>query len=170
PRGKLKRREDARAAAEREVVEETGHRVAVKDYLGAITYSVRGQPKIVQFWRMQAAARPSRDPARDISAVVWLPLPAAVQRLSFVLEKLFLRHVGRRVLRRKRKAQAKRAARPAVKRGAKHASRHAAKLSRSARKPRRKAAPHRTARVASASTVRSGQGSLLRRMFSRLGR
>jgi len=58
PRGKLKRDENARAGAQREVVEETGHRVEVKDYLGAITYTVRGQPKVVQFWRMQAAAEP----------------------------------------------------------------------------------------------------------------
>src|SRR3990172_6712374 len=77
PRGKLKRDENPVAGARREVVEETGHRVRVHEFLGAISYTVRGRPKVVQFWRMQAAAQPSRDVSKDIVAVDWLPLAAA---------------------------------------------------------------------------------------------
>jgi 8-oxo-dGTP diphosphatase len=95
PRGKLKRTERAMAGARREVVEETGHRVTVGDFLGAITYRAGGRPKVVRFWRMQAAARPSYDLMRDIAAVEWLPLKAAIRRLSYPLEKLFLKTVGR---------------------------------------------------------------------------
>ena len=62
PRGKLKRNENPVVGARREVVEETGHRVRVYEFLGAITYRARGRPKIVQFWRMQAYKWPSRDP------------------------------------------------------------------------------------------------------------
>jgi len=102
PRGKLKRKESPRAGARREVVEETGHRVRVREFLGAITYRARGRPKVVQFWRMQAEYNPSRDVMKDIIAVEWLPLAAAVRRLSYPLEKLFLRNVGRMVLRHKR--------------------------------------------------------------------
>jgi hypothetical protein len=40
---------------------------------------------------------------KDIVAVEWLPLAAAVRRLSYPLEKLFLRHVGRRILKRRRR-------------------------------------------------------------------
>jgi 8-oxo-dGTP diphosphatase len=98
PRGKLKRNEPAVNGARREVVEETGHRVRVHEFVGAITYRARGRPKVVQFWRMQAAVRPSRDLTRDIVAVEWLPLSAAIRRLSYPLEKLFLRNVGRRAL------------------------------------------------------------------------
>lgn len=98
PRGKLKRTERAVVGARREVVEETGHRVKVKEYLGAITYRAQGRPKVVQFWRMQAAVRPSHDLMKDIAAVEWLPLKAAVRRLSYPLEKLFLKNVGRKVL------------------------------------------------------------------------
>jgi len=117
PRGKLERKENAAAAARREAVEETGHRVEVYEFLGAMTYRARGRPKVVQFWRMHAAARPSRDPMKDIAAVEWLPLSAAVQRLSYPLEKLFLHHVGRRVLRRRRKSGwRKQARKPARKR------------------------------------------------------
>jgi len=176
PRGKLKRDENARAGAQREVVEETGHRVEVKDYLGAITYTVRGQPKVVQFWRMQAAAEPSRDPARDIAAVEWLPLSAAVRRLSFVLEKLFLTSVGRHVVRRKHRPRAqrkrvkRRAKPPAVKHAAKRAARSAVKTPRrtAARNPRRKTQRRRSTHVASATTIRPARGSLLRRMLGRL--
>jgi 8-oxo-dGTP diphosphatase len=114
PRGKLKRDENPRAGARREVVEETGHRVRVREFLGAITYTVRGQPKVVQFWRMQAEVNPSRDVMKDIAAVEWLPLGAAIRRLSFSLEKLFLRNVGRRMLKRHKRGAARktRAAKP----------------------------------------------------------
>lgn len=98
PRGKLKRGENPRAGARREVTEETGHRVRLHEFLGAITYRASGRPKVVQFWSMQAAKHPSFDLMNDIRAVAWLPLPAAILRLSYPLEKLFLRHVGRQAL------------------------------------------------------------------------
>ncbi len=110
PRGKLDRDENPAAGARREAVEETGHRVKVYEFLGAITYRARGRPKVVQFWRMKAAERPSRDVMKDIVAVEWLPLAAAVRRLSYPLEKLFLLHVGRRILKRRRRKRARRKA------------------------------------------------------------
>jgi 8-oxo-dGTP diphosphatase len=82
--------------------------VKVHEFLGAITYRARGRPKVVQFWRMKAAAQPSRDVMKDIVAVEWLTLAAAVRRLSYPLEKLFLRHVGRRMLKRRRRKAARR--------------------------------------------------------------
>ncbi len=110
PRGKLKRTERAVIGARREVVEETGHRVKVREFLGAITYRASGRPKVVQFWRMQAKVRPSYDLMKDIAAVEWLPLKAAIRRLSYPLEKLFLDNVGRRAVghkRRKKRAKTK---------------------------------------------------------------
>ena len=108
PRGKLKRDENPMAGAKREALEETGHRVEVHEFLGAITYLTRGRPKLVQFWHMRAAERPSRDLTADIEEVEWLPLAAAVRRLSFPLEKLFLRTVGRRMLRRRHRRKPRR--------------------------------------------------------------
>ena len=102
PRGKLKSNESALAGARREVIEETGHRVRVREFVGAITYRARGRPKVVQFWRMQAEVKPSRDIMKDIMAVEWLPLSAAVRRLSYPLEKLFLSNVGRMAMRQRR--------------------------------------------------------------------
>jgi len=107
PRGKLKLKERPVIGARREVVEETGHRVQVREFLGAITYRAQGRPKVVQFWHMRAAKRPSHDLMKDIAAVKWLPLAAAVRRLSYPLEKLFLRTAGRVALKRRRKLRAK---------------------------------------------------------------
>ncbi len=98
PRGKLKRDENPMTGARREVVEETGHRVTVHEFLGAITYRAGGRPKIVQFWRMQAEAEPSHELMSDIVAVEWLPLKAAIRRLSYAIEKAFLLSVGRQAL------------------------------------------------------------------------
>jgi 8-oxo-dGTP diphosphatase len=105
PRGKLKRDEDPVVGARREVVEETGHRVQVHEFVGAITYRAGGRPKVVQFWRMQAYERPSRDVMKDIIAVDWLPLGQAVRRLTYPLEKLFLQHAGRRALKHRKKGK-----------------------------------------------------------------
>lgn len=107
PRGKLKVTERPMAAARREVFEETGHRVQVGKFIGAIVYRAQGRPKLVQFWHMHAAANPSRDLMRDISAVAWLPLGQAVRRLSYPLEKLFLESVGRGLKRQRHGAQRK---------------------------------------------------------------
>ena len=105
PRGKLKRDENPRAGARREVVEETGHRVAVHEYVGAITYRAGGRPKVVQFWRMEADKDPRHELMRDIVAVEWLPLKAAIRRLSYPLEKLFLRHAAARAIDRHKRGK-----------------------------------------------------------------
>ena len=149
PRGKLERDENPAAGARREAVEETGHRVKVYEFLGAITYRARGRPKVVQFWRMKADERPSRDVMKDIVAVEWLPLAAAVRRLSYPLEKLFLRHVGRRILRRRRKTARRGAGRRPAK-ARKH--RRSSQKKRSARRKTKKR--HRAPRPPRRSTRR----------------
>lgn len=98
PKGKLNVNERPLAAARREVIEETGHQVQVHEFLGVLIYQSRTAPKVVQFWRMQAADGPIRKLARDIRAVDWLPLDDAVAKLSFPVEQLFLTQVGRHAL------------------------------------------------------------------------
>jgi 8-oxo-dGTP diphosphatase len=93
PKGKLKPGEDVREAAKREATEETGHDVAVHEYLGEIP-SEPGRRKAVRFWRMQAAAEPSHKLMDDVKSVKWLPLDAAVAKLTHPHERAFLRRVG----------------------------------------------------------------------------
>ena len=94
PKGKLDDGETPRAAAEREVVEETGHDVAVHEFLGTLVYESRGGSKVVHYWRMEAGHAPTRKLMRDVKAVDWLPLGEAVERLSRGYERAFLEQVG----------------------------------------------------------------------------
>jgi 8-oxo-dGTP diphosphatase len=103
PKGKLNPREQARDAAVREVLEETGYRVSVHDFLGSIAYPADSKVKIVQFWLMRAAGRPVRELMDDVKAVKWLPLRQAIDILTRPHEKVFLTHVGPAALRAFRK-------------------------------------------------------------------
>lgn len=94
PKGKLESGETPRAAAIREVMEETGHDVAVHEFLGTLVYDVRDGSKVVHYWRMEAAHAPTRELMRDVKAVDWLPLDKAVERLSRGYERAFLEQVG----------------------------------------------------------------------------
>jgi 8-oxo-dGTP diphosphatase len=145
PKGKLKRRENAVAAARREVIEETGQNVVVHEFLGAIAYEARSRPKVAHFWRMQTSNGSPRELMRDIKAVEWLSLGDAIDRLTHPMEQSFLGAIGRHALQ---------AARPRRAAGKRRKSR--------LRKPRalRKRPRHRkTARM------RKPGSNLLRRIF-----
>ena len=94
PKGKLDHGETPREAAEREVMEETGHDVAVHEFLGTLVYEAGGGPKVVHYWRMEASEMPAHELMRDVKAVDWLPLEQAVGRLSRGHERAFLEQVG----------------------------------------------------------------------------
>jgi 8-oxo-dGTP diphosphatase len=94
PKGKLDDGETPRAAAEREVIEETGHAVSVHEFLGTLVYESNGRSKVVHYWRMEAGGGPVRELMRDVKAVDWLPLDRAVKRLSRGHERTFLENVG----------------------------------------------------------------------------
>jgi len=164
PRGKLKSNESALAGARREVVEETGHRVRVREFLGAITYRARGRPKVVQFWRMQAEVKASRELMEDIVAVEWLPLAAAVRRLSYPLEKLFLRNVGRAL--RHRRHRLRRKARTSPK--GKPRQRAAKTRGHKSRSRRVTTSRHRARKISGHSAVRAGRPTILQRVLGRI--
>jgi 8-oxo-dGTP diphosphatase len=94
PKGKLNRGEDARTAAQREVHEETGYSVAVKEFVGTLCYEVNGRSKIVQFWRMHPNGGPGRELMNDIKQVAWLPLEKALRKLTRPHERAFLASAG----------------------------------------------------------------------------
>jgi 8-oxo-dGTP diphosphatase len=94
PKGKLDDGETPRAAAEREVLEETGHAVSVHEFLGTLVYESGGRSKVVHYWRMEAGGEPVHELMHDVKAVDWLPLADAVERLSHGYERAFLENVG----------------------------------------------------------------------------
>jgi 8-oxo-dGTP diphosphatase len=117
PKGKLDEGETARAAARREVLEETGHNVTVHEFLGTLVYESGGRSKVVHYWRMEAGGTQTRELMNDIRAVDWLPLDEALVRLSRGYERTFLENVGPlavSVLSRRLKAKAQAQAQTAV--------------------------------------------------------
>jgi 8-oxo-dGTP diphosphatase len=125
PKGKLYRGEPALAAAKREVLEETGHEVSVREFLGSMSYPVDGKIKIIQFWRMQAVGRPVREPMHDVKAVKWLSLKQAIDTLSREHEKVFLAHVGPIALKAAKQSVRDKSPKPSVRNGRKRGGRSA---------------------------------------------
>ncbi|AND91663.1 NUDIX hydrolase [Bradyrhizobium diazoefficiens] len=94
PKGKLDDGETPKQAAHREVLEETGHEVAIHEFLGTLVYQSGGRSKVVHFWRMEAEGGPVRKLMNDIKAVDWLTLDDAIARLSREYERAFLIQIG----------------------------------------------------------------------------
>ena len=114
PKGKLNLGEDALAAAQREVQEETGQTVTVQEFVGTLCYEVNGRSKIVQFWRMHPNGGPARELMRDIKAVAWLPLAKAIRKLARPHEQAFLASAGPAAIQSHRETTAIRALPPAA--------------------------------------------------------
>jgi 8-oxo-dGTP diphosphatase len=89
PKGKLERDESARVAACREVLEETGARVALGPFLGRIRYRVEADHKQVDYF----AARyldGEFTPSDEVAELRWFPLPEASARLSYERDRQVL--------------------------------------------------------------------------------
>ncbi|HEY4678209.1 MAG TPA: NUDIX hydrolase [Candidatus Angelobacter sp.] len=94
PRGKVKDGESFQEAAMREVQDETGCSCRIGNYLGTISYSDNGVPKVVLFWKMTLVEDKGARNSDEIDEAVWLPVPAAIERLSHAQEKALLSRVG----------------------------------------------------------------------------
>lgn len=94
PRGKVKDGESFQEAAMREVQEETGCSCRIGNYMGTISYSDNGVPKVVLFWKMSLVDDKGAKRNEEIGEAVWLPVPEAVERLTHAQEKALLSRVG----------------------------------------------------------------------------
>ncbi|MGZ4876118.1 MAG: NUDIX hydrolase [Candidatus Angelobacter sp.] len=94
PRGKVKDGESFQEAAMREVQDETGCSCRIGNYLGTISYSDNGVPKVVLFWKMTLLEDKGTRNSEEIGEALWLQVPAAIERLSHAQEKALLSRVG----------------------------------------------------------------------------
>ncbi len=94
PKGKLKDNESFPEAALREVEEETGCSCRLGVYLGAISYAYNGVPKVVMFWKMSVIEEKPVASSEEIGEAVWMPVAAAMQRMTHAQEKSLLARVA----------------------------------------------------------------------------
>ena len=93
PKGKVRDGESFQEAALREVAEETGCSCALGNYMGTLSYSDEGVPKVVMFWKMTVIEESSVADTEEIGEAVWMPAASAVQRLTHAQEKSLLSRV-----------------------------------------------------------------------------
>lgn len=93
PKGKLDADETLSQAARREVGEETGCKAALRRFAGLIDYRIKSGLKFVFYWEMDAVQINPLNSTSEVDRVLWLPVPAARERLSYALERDFLDRV-----------------------------------------------------------------------------
>lgn len=91
PKGKVEPGETLVETAAREVHEETGIRATLGVPLGTVAYALpSGRQKVVHYWAMRAKDRAVRasdfTPTKEISAVEWVGVDRAADRLSHDLD------------------------------------------------------------------------------------
>jgi len=98
PKGGLESGEHPLVGAVREVLEETGLRGRPRLLLPPVEYKLPdGRPKTVDFWLMLAAdgsTVPQPQDTHEVDGAAWLPLGAALERLSYPDERALLEHVA----------------------------------------------------------------------------
>jgi 8-oxo-(d)GTP phosphatase len=82
PKGKREPGEHVLLTAVREILEETSVRPVLGPRLRTAEYLAHGRPKQVDYWSARGTHRDAA-PSHEIDAVCWLPLPQALDRLSY---------------------------------------------------------------------------------------
>ncbi len=94
PKGKLEAGESVVAAAAREVREETGVTIRLGTPLDTVLYPLSsGATKEVRYWSGIPLDVIRRAPDDEVDVVSWLPLKAALQRLTFEHDKELVRQL-----------------------------------------------------------------------------
>ncbi len=84
PKGKQEPDEPLPITAAREVQEETGAVITLGRHLAPVRYKVNGNPKQVDFWAAQVIAMDDTAvPNHEVDKIAWLPVAAALRRVSY---------------------------------------------------------------------------------------
>lgn len=91
PKGKLHKGETWEQAAIRDVEEETNCKASLVDFAGCSCYLFAGMPKVVLYWNMELVHERRFEPHDEVDQLVWLPLEAAIVKLSYGAERALLK-------------------------------------------------------------------------------
>lgn len=91
PKGKAERGEQLPSTAFREVLEESGVRLALGRRLMSVSYEVGGRPKRVHYWAARALSVDERAvPNSEVDRVAWLPVDRAAEKVSYAHDRTVL--------------------------------------------------------------------------------
>ncbi|MBW3615620.1 MAG: NUDIX hydrolase [Actinobacteria bacterium] len=94
PKGKADQGESDEDCARREVEEETGLRCEIAEHLGDVAYLDRhGRHKVARYWAMRPVAG-EFVPSREVDEVRWLPVPDAIELLTYQRDAAVLQALG----------------------------------------------------------------------------
>lgn len=94
PKGKVDAGETEPVTAVREVFEETGHRAHLGRRIGTVAYPIEQDTKKVRYWAACSLGGKFR-PGREVDELLWLPVSAAMKKLSYPQDRKILRRFAR---------------------------------------------------------------------------
>jgi 8-oxo-(d)GTP phosphatase len=94
PKGKADADETEPVTAVREVLEETGHHARLGRRIATVSYPVDQGTKKVWYWSAQSQGG-SFVPGDEVDDLIWLPIPAAIKRVSYAYDRKVLRRFAK---------------------------------------------------------------------------
>ena len=95
PKGKVDPGETEPVAAVREILEEPGQHATLGRRLAKINYPIPPGTKVVRYWAARAHGG-EFVPNREVDRLLWLPVPEAAQRLSYLHDRKVLRRFAKK--------------------------------------------------------------------------
>ena len=90
PKGKVDPGETEPVTAAREVFEETGHHVQLGRRIASVSYPIEQRTKKVQYWSARSLGG-SFAPNNEVDELIWLPVAAAIKKVSYPYDRKVLR-------------------------------------------------------------------------------
>ena len=94
PKGKVDPGETEPVAAVREVFEETGHRMCLGRRITTVSYPTEQGTKKVRYWAACSLGG-SFTPGHEVDDLIWLPVHAAIKKLSYSQDRKVLRRFAK---------------------------------------------------------------------------